>query len=140
MAQTNSSGNETSLKQLFQSMIPEGSELMEGTVIQVDPLKIQMTNDEKLIITDRITVVPWHLTDYKTQMSFDDPSVRQVFTTWDMAEISESAPAKISMKTIIKHKITVYNALRLGDKLHILALNNGKLYYVLDRVAGQEVI
>ena len=67
MAQTNSSGNETSLKQLFQSMIPGGPELMEGKVIQINPLKIQMTNDEKLIINERITIVPWHLTDYKTR-------------------------------------------------------------------------
>lgn len=70
MAQTNSSGNETSLKQLFQSMIPGGPELMEGKVIQINPLKIQMTNDEKLIINERITIVPWHLTDYKTRATY----------------------------------------------------------------------
>ena len=34
MADTNSSGNETSIKQMFQSMIPQDIELMQGTVIQ----------------------------------------------------------------------------------------------------------
>lgn len=115
MAQTNSSGNETSLKQLFQSMIPDGDELLEGTVIQIDPIKIQMTGDDKLIISDRITIVPWHLTDYKTCVTC------------------------LKMDGSHTEPIVVHNALRKGDKLHILALNHGKLYYVMDRVSGQEV-
>lgn len=117
MAETNSSGTETSLKQLFQSMIPGGDELMEGTVIETKPLKIQMTNDEQLIINERITVVPWHLTDYTTKATLlgacDTPHVQST--------------------------LTVHNALRKGEKVHILALNHGKLYYILDRVAGQVV-
>jgi len=28
----------------------------------------------------------------------------------------------------------VYNALKVGEKVHLLSLNNGKKYYVLDRV------
>ncbi len=114
VAQTNSSGNETSLKQLFQSMIPGGPEIMEGTVIQTDPLKIQMTGDEKHIISERVSIIPWHLTDYKTRATIPDQSIEKAI-------------------------ITVHNVLRKGDKLHVLSLNNGKLYYVLDRVAGQEV-
>lgn len=114
MAETNSSGTETSLKQLFQSMIPDGDELMEGTVIEAKPLKIQMTNDEKLIINERITVVPWHLTDYIT------------------TAILRTDGEALSERSIL----TVYNALQKGDKVHVLALNHGKLYYILDRVAG----
>ena len=33
MAESNGSGSETSLKQIFQSLIPDGDELMQGTVI-----------------------------------------------------------------------------------------------------------
>jgi len=39
-----------SLKGLFQGMVPVGCELVQGTVIQLSPLKIQITNDEKLIV------------------------------------------------------------------------------------------
>lgn len=144
MADTNSSGNETSIKQLFQSMIPEGDELMEGVVIQTDPLKIQMTNDEKLIINERITIVPWHLTDYKTRATY-----RKMDGTLDSWTKNDGSHADPVGGTHVHHGedfnlykgiIIVHNALRKGDKLHILSLNHGKLYYVLDRVAGQEVI
>ena len=63
-------GNETektSVKQLFQEM-SKGNivEVLQGVVISENPLKIQMINDEKLIIGANITYVPRHLTDYKT--------------------------------------------------------------------------
>ena len=67
MAKTNTSGNETSLKQIFQGLVVEGIEFLQGTVISASPLKIQIANDEKLIINERITIVPWHLTDYTTK-------------------------------------------------------------------------
>lgn len=143
MASTNSSGNETSLKQLFQGMIPEGDELMEGTVIQTDPLKIQMTGDEKLIINERITIVPWHLTDYKTRATYQ--KMDGELDSWTKNDGSHSDPIGGTHVhhgedfNLYKGIIVVHNALRKGDKLHILALNHGKLYYVLDRVAGQEV-
>ena len=132
MAQTNSSGNETSFKQLIQGMIPGGPELMEGTVIQTGPLKIQMTN------------VPWYLTDYTTRATY-----RKADGTLDSWTKNDGAHADPVGGTHVHHGedfnlykgiIVVHNALQVGDKLHILALNNGKLYYVLDRVAGQEVI
>lgn len=102
-------GSATSLKGIFQGMIPADAELMQGTVISASPLKIQMANDEKLIVNERITVVPRHLSDYATTCS-----------------ISGGA----------SENITVYNALKIGDKVHVLSLNNGKLYYILDRVVA----
>ena len=58
--------NETSLKQLFQGMIPVGSTILQGTVTKDDPLEITAVNDSKLIISGNQLVVPWHLTDYTT--------------------------------------------------------------------------
>lgn len=141
MAQTNSSGSETSIKQLFQNMMPAGEELMEGTVIQTGPLKIQITGDDKLIINERITVVPWHLTDYKTRATYRkmDGSLDS-YTKPDSHHEADRCIHYLEDYNLYKGIIIVHNALRVGDKLHILSLNNGKLYYVLDRVAGQEVI
>ena len=59
-----------SLKSIFQGMVRGYAELMQGTVISVSPLKIQMANDEKLIINERITVIPRHLSDYKTKATY----------------------------------------------------------------------
>lgn len=51
--------------------------------------------------------------------------------------------------TTVKHKhyveklnaykmtLKVYNHLQKDDLVYLLSINNGKLYYVLDRVAGQ---
>lgn len=144
MAQTNSSGSETSFKQIFQNMMPAGNEIMEGTVIQTGPLRIQMTNDEKLIINERITIVPWHLTDYKTRATYC--KMDGALDSWTKNDGSHADPVGGTHVhhgedfNLYKGVIVVHNALRKGDKLHILSLNSGKLYYVLDRVAGQEVI
>ncbi len=145
MAETNSSGNETSLKQLFQSLIPKGSEIMEGTVIQTGPLKIQMTGDKKHIITESITIVPWHLTDYSTKadlLKADGTLDSQTFqdgahgghTSGDGTHVNNLNTFDLCRGTLIVH-----NALKKGEKVHVLSLNNGKRYYVLDRVAGQAV-
>lgn len=144
MARTNSSGNETSIKQLIQGMMPVGEELLEGTVIQTGPLKIQITGDDKLIINERITVVPWHLTDYKTRATYR--KMDGILDSWTKNDGKHADPVGgthvhyLEDYNLYKGIIVVHNALRVGDILHILSLNNGKLYYVLDRVAGQEVI
>lgn len=130
MAESNGSGSETSLKQLFQSLIPDGDELMQGTVISVAPLKIQMVNDDKLIINERITIVPWQLTDYDTEVTV-------MWSTEDASGGSGYAAFASHNHGIVgRKKITVHNALKIGDKVHVLALNHGKLYYVLDRVVS----
>lgn len=77
----------TSLKELFQGMIPREVDLVQGIVISTEPLKIQMANDSKLIISRLSAVVPQHMQD-----------------------------------------------LQPGDSLHLLALQNGKKYFVLGRV------
>ena len=66
----------TSLKQLFQGMIKDDVEVLQGIVKSVNPLKIQIEGDEKLTIGENITYIPRHLTDYKTELSFDDPAIR----------------------------------------------------------------
>ncbi len=145
MANTNSSGSETSLKQMFQSMIPTALELMQGTVIQTAPLRIQIDGDDKLIINERITVVPWHLTDYKTTATYiKDKGSLDSQTLNDGAHGGHQGGDGTHINhldtfNLKKGTLTVHNALRLGDKLHILSLNSGKFYYVLDRVAGQEL-
>ncbi len=123
---------ETSLKGLIQSMMFDSAELMQGTVISASPLKIQMVNDEKLIINSRITVVPWHLSDYTTTATYalDSGSIDSE------TNVVNSHKHQLVTYTLTRGTITVYNALKVGDKVHVLSLNRGKLYYVLDRVVS----
>lgn len=132
MADTNTSGSETSLKQIFQSMSVNGIELMQGTVISASPLKIQITNDEKLILNERIAIVPWHLTDYTTHATFTVGGGALDAQT----NLVDGHTHQLETYTLTKGTLTVHNALKVGEKVHVLSLNNGKKYFVLDRVVS----
>ncbi len=105
-----------------------------GTVQSVNPLEIFV--EQKLVLTKEFVVVPEHLTDYETEITFDDPNIKQIYTTWNMEETQESQRSKISFKQpAAKHKITVYNGLKNGDKVIMLRQQGGQLYFILDRAA-----
>lgn len=119
----------TSLKQLIQGMTSSGIEVLQGIVKSASPLKIQIVNDEKLIIGPNITYVPLHLTDYTTEVTVE----------WETENASggsgEAAYAEHRHAISGRKKITVHNALRTGEKVHVLSFNHGKQYFVLDRVS-----
>lgn len=116
----------TSLKQLFQGMAGEGVEVLQGIVKSASPLKIQIVNDEKLTIGPNITYVPRHLTNYTTTCSLAKGDKGSVYGP-------DSDGDKLTDFTF-SGSITVYNALKVGEKVHVLSFNHGKQYYVLDRV------
>ena len=107
------------------------TDIFYGTVQSISPLTIFI--DQKLILSEKFLIISESLTDYETEISFDDPSVKQVFTTWNMGETSESTPSKISFKEKIKHKITVYNSLKVGEKVILLRQQGGQKYMIVDR-------
>lgn len=54
--------DQTSIKQMIQSMSPDGAGVVEGTVTNAAPLEITLTNDAKMILSansliDRKSVV-----------------------------------------------------------------------------------
>jgi hypothetical protein len=98
----------TSLKQLFQTMAPDGAGIIQGRVVSAEPLKIQAVNDEKLTLTENLLCIPKHLTEYKTTVSIPELELKNA-------------------------EITVHNALKSGETVYILSFNGGKKYYILDR-------
>lgn len=124
--------NETSLKEIFQGMMFDSAELMQGTVVSANPLKIQMVNDEKLIINSRIAVVPRHLSDYTATITLTVGSGSLSGAT----AIVENHSHSLNSFGLTKGTITVHNALKVGESVYVLSLNRGKLYYVLDRVVS----
>lgn len=100
----------TSIKQAIQEMANQSAAtVIQGTVTSISPLKIQIDNDSKLVISARIAIIPIHLTDYETKI--DIPSI-----------------SLNGAKAIVK------NSLKVGEKVHLLAFEKGKKYYILDRV------
>lgn len=120
--------NETSLKGLFQSLAGDGAEVWQGVVKSTSPLRIQAINDDKLVIGPNITYVPQHLTDYTTEVTV---SWRTEATSGGSGD---TAFASHDHAIIGRKKITVHNALKVGDRVHVLTYKHGKQHYVLDRV------
>ena len=125
-------GAETSIKQAIQEMAKVGApELLEGTVISESPLQIQIANDSKLIISEAITVVPRHLTEYKTTLDikFSGDTALDSTTT-----VNSLHSHKLENFNIFNAELAVHNELKRGEKVHVLAINHGKKFYVMDRV------
>ena len=50
--------DQTSLKQMIQSMSPDGAGVVEGTVTNAAPLEITLTNDAKMIMSANSLIFP----------------------------------------------------------------------------------
>lgn len=124
----------TSLKQLFQGMAGEGVEVLQGIVKSASPLEIQIVNDDKLTIGPDITYIPRHLTDYKADIS--GPNIQNYYYTGNNVGGGTAPVSPSHVHAIGKIQITVHNALKAGEKVHVLSFNHGKQYYVLDRTEG----
>lgn len=122
----------TSLKQLIQGMTGDGVEVLQGIVKSASPLKIQIVNDEKLTIGPNITYVPRHLTDYKADIT--GPNIQSYYYTGSGTDGGTAPVVPSHVHAIGRVQITVHNALKTGEKVHVLSFNHGKQYYVLDRV------
>lgn len=130
-----------SLKQLFQQMVPEAMEVLQGQVISASPLKIQVINDEKLTLTENLICLPRHLTTYQTTVDITlgkgtiDSVTRSGQGEHTHPAISKSGDHVHNVATfnIFGASMTVYNGLKLGEIVYILSFNHGKKYYILDR-------
>lgn len=125
----------TSIKQLIQQMVPENIGFVEGVVVKTSPLSIQVVNNPKMVATGSMLIIPRHLTDYKTKMSFDNPAIKNIVKPYTLDDVPGS-DYKITFQDAAVNEITIYNALKQGEKVNMLRFNGGKLYYVLDRVVS----
>ncbi len=120
------------------TMSEDGS-VIEAKVIGVNPLKVQATNDDKLILNAGSLVVPWHLTDYTTKMTYRlDKGTLDSETYNDGAHgghVGGDGTHVNHLKTfnLYKGTMTDYNALKVGDMIYRLRYNDGKKYFILDR-------
>ena len=146
-----------SVKQLFQGMVPEALEILQGKVVSEKPLKIQILNDEKLVLSENIICLPRHLTNYKAtiDIALGKGAISSVTTTGqgthahgtsgshgghEGGDGAHSHPATegahvhaAATFSLTGATMTVYNALKSGEIVYILSFNHGKKYYILDR-------
>lgn len=148
-----------SVKQLFQGMVPETMTILLGKVISDSPLKIQVVNDEKLVLTENIICLPQHLSDYETTIDIQlgKGSINSVTRsgqgthphgssgghgghtvgdgTHNHPESEGAHIHNVAAFDIYGATITIRNALKVGENVYILSFHHGKKYYVLGREA-----
>ena len=110
------------------------ADILFGTVEAIAPLVISV--DQKLKLSGEHILLTRGVTDYETEISFDDPGVRQRAVTRDMEEQTVSAPYKISFTEKTRHRVTVYSGLKAGDRVALLRASGGQKYIVLDRLVN----
>lgn len=119
---------ETSIKQVFQGMVPNQIGICEGTVIAVNPIKVQISNS-KMVASGTTLIVPVHLTDYErtADISLNGGSISSTTTT------NDAHSHRLQSFSIVSGKIKIYEGLKVGETVYLLRFNNGEKYYVLDR-------
>ncbi len=102
-----------------------------GKVTSKSPLKI--TVEQKMILGEKQLVLARNVTDFETKVSiFEDYG-------WETKEQSGGsgyeAFAEHKHKIVIdKKKITIHNALDVGDEVILIRQQNGQKYIVVDRI------
>lgn len=144
-----------SIKELFRQMMSTGDgNIIEAKVISASPLKVQATNDDKLVLTAASLVVPRHLTNYSTTATFSlgKGGISSVTEGDGKHEhTGGSHSGHVGSDGSHSHSgdgthghylvtfaleggtITVYNALKEGEIVYLLPFNEEKKYYILDR-------
>ena len=51
-----------------------------------------------------------------------------------MNDSNESSKAKIMFKEPVKHEITIYNSLKVGDTVIMMRMQGGQTFVVLDKI------
>ena len=115
----------TSFKQLFQGMVPEGTTVVSGRVVGTGPLKIQIENDSKLVVSGSVVLVPRWLTDWSAAVDI----------SLGKGSINSQTDSGQNLRTfsISGATMTVHNALKAGDEVYLLSFNGGKNYLIIDR-------
>lgn len=109
-----------------------------GVVETVAPLSIRI--DQKILLDESNLILTNAVRDYKTEITFDNPDIKQEFLNWNIPETEVTGHEKISFNAPIKHEITIYNALKVGEEVTLLRLQGGQKFIVLDRIEARKAV
>ena len=92
------------------------SDVRVGTVINIAPLKIQVSS--QFIIPTSMLIIPEHLTDHTVKVTVE----------WE----TENESHKHAIEG--EKTMTVHSGLKIGDKVALQRKTGGQVYYVLGRI------
>lgn len=102
--------DDTSIKGLFQGLIPSQLSIISAKVTSINPLKCVSCNNDKLQISSASLIIPKHMKKHTENMSFT---------------LEEKRYSNVS--------VTVDNCLSVGEVVYLLYLEQKSKFFVLGR-------
>ena len=114
------------LKQLVKETMDtfDLSDVISGTVTKINPLEVKI--DPKLTLEEAFLILTNNVRDYTVDITVED---------WQTENYGSSEYRHNHVEKR-KKKITVHNALKVGDEVIMLQQKGGQMYVVLDKIKG----
>lgn len=121
------------IKQAGIQAVEQGAPMavMLGVVKQVDPLVI--TVEQRLDLPADFLLLTDNVRDYQTKVSFDNPGIKNIVKNYSMGD-EPGTDYKLTYQSKVQNEITVYNGLKVGEKVALVRAHGGQKFIVLNRV------
>ena len=125
------------IKQIAVGVIEDSkpSRPMYGIVKSESPLTIEI--EQRLTLNQNQLILTRNVTDFKTEISFDNPDIKNVITSSSYPSDSTESPKSYQrFKEDVKNEITIYNGLKVGEEVILMRETGGQKFIVVDRVVS----
>ena len=130
------------LIQTIQSMakppVGETTDLLFGEVTSISPLKIRV--DNRFEVGDQFLILSELVKEKVITIDSHNHNVPSHETLNETIEDNELSTHKHSINSVNTSKelteIILWRGLRVGDKVRLLRVNNGQMYYIIEREEG----
>ncbi|MGV8153433.1 MAG: DUF2577 domain-containing protein [Alkaliphilus sp.] len=114
----------------------EPTAFLFGAVVSENPLKIKI--DQRFTLGEKLLTLTDSVRDYKTIFSFDNPNIINKFQgSGTIGVNTHEVNLDMAVKTTaVKNEITIYNGLKIGEKVLLAKIQGGQKYIVLNRVVS----
>lgn len=105
-----------------------------GTVTKINPLEIM--TDQKTPLFSEVLALTSNVINRKAKISFDNPAIKNIVKNYSIDD-EAGGNYKLSFQEKVKNEVTIYDGLKVGEKVILLRVNGGQKYIVLDRLVSE---
>lgn len=121
-------------KEVFESMKP--TTVLYGTVETVSPLTVRI--DQKHLLQEEDLILSHFLRDYYVDITVSHKT-ESIYESWDTSHSHPDAgtstiPIDHKHEYKGKKKILIHYGLKEGEKLALIRIQGGQMYYIIDRL------
>lgn len=105
-----------------------------GTITAINPVTVKIS--QKISIKEPMVIVPRHLTDYETKLTVNYATGSEISGSTSSACSDCPHIHEIKRLSLFETKAMIHNALKIGEKVHLIQNHGGREYIILDRVVN----